>query len=188
MPPSGKPPLTEDEKTVIRLWIAHGASGSLRDIPGAPKPVVEVKIPELNPAAVEKQRAPLAALVRQLQDRFPGVIGYEAQDSADLEIKASLKGQAFGDAELQALTPLASRIVRADLSGTAVTDTSVPVLAAMPKLATLRLSGSKIGDIQALEGAKSLRSLSVVDTKITAKALAPFKARGVAVYGGGDGP
>jgi len=37
MPPSGKTPLTEDEKTVIKLWIAHGASGSLRDIPGAPK-------------------------------------------------------------------------------------------------------------------------------------------------------
>jgi len=188
MPPSGKPPLTEDEKTVIRLWIEHGASGSLRDIPGAPKPVVEVKLPELNPAAVEKQRAPLAALVRQLQDRFTGVIGYEARDSADLEINASLKGQAFGDADLQALTPLAPRIVRADLSGTAVTDASVSVLAAMPKLKGLRLSGTKVSDIQALESAKSLRSLSVVDTKVTAKALAPLKARGITVYGGGDGP
>jgi len=55
-------------------------------------------------------------------------------------------------------------------------------------LKTLRLSGTKVSDIQALESAKSLRSLSVVDTRITAKALAPFKARGVAVYGGGDGP
>jgi hypothetical protein len=190
MPPSGKAPLTEDEKTVIRLWIAHGASGRLREIAGAPKPVAEVQLPELDPAAVEKQRAPLAVSVRQLQDRFPGVIGYVARDSADLEINASLKGQTFGDTDLQALTPLASRIVRADLSATAITDASAPILAAMPMLKSLRLSGTKVSDaaIRALESAKPLRTLSVVDTKVTAKALAPLKARGVAIYGGGDGP
>ena len=190
MPPSGKTPLTEDEKTVIKLWIAHGASGSLRDIPGAPKPVVEVELPKLDPAAVEKQRAPLTVQVRRLQDRFPGVIAYEAQDSADLEINASLKGGTFGDADLQALAPLAARIVRADLSGTAVTDASAPVLAAMSKLKGLRLSGTKTGDtaIHALEQTKTLRSLAVVDTAVTAGALAPFRARGLTVYGDGDGP
>jgi hypothetical protein len=190
MPPSGKTPLTEDEKTVIKLWIAHGASGSLRDISGAPKPVVEVEMPKLDPAAVEKQRAPLAAVVRHLQDRFPGVIAYEALDSADLEINASLKGASFGDAHLQALVPLAARIVRADLSGTAVTDGSAPVLAAMVKLKSLRLSGTKVGDttVRALEQSKALRSLAMVDTSVTTKALAPFRARGVTVYGDGDGP
>lgn len=188
MPPSGKPPLTEDEKTVIRLWIAHGASGSLRDIAGAPKPVVEVKIPELDPAAAEKQRAPLAAQVARLQERFPGVIAYEAQDSPDLEISASLKGQAFGDADLQVLAPLAARIVRADLSGTAITDASLPLLAAMPKLRNLRLSGTKVRDIHALEAAPALKSLSVVDSGVSSSDLAAFKAKGVTVYGGGDGP
>ncbi len=188
MPPSGKTPLTEDEKTVIRLWIAHGASGSLRDIAGAPKPVAEVKIPELDPAAVEKQRAPLAAQVARLREQFPGVIAYEARDSADLEINASLKGADFGDADLQALAPVAARIVRADLSGTAVTDASMPVLAAMPKLRNLRLSGTKVGDIRALEGAPALKSLSVASTGISGSALAAFGAKGVAVYGGQDGP
>jgi hypothetical protein len=190
MPPSGKTPLTEDEKTVIRLWIANGASGSLRNIPGAPKPVVEVEIPELDPATVERQRAPLAAQVARLQDRLPGVIAYEALGSADLEINASLKGADFGDADLEALTPLAPRIIRADLSGTAVTDASAPVLAAMVKLKSLRLSGTRISDtgVRALEGAKALRSLAVAGTAVTAAALAPLKARGVAVYGGGDAP
>jgi hypothetical protein len=190
MPPSGKTPLTEDEKTVIKLWIAHGASGRLRSIPGAPKPVVEVELPKLDPAAVEKQRAPLAAQLARLQQRLPGVIAYQALDSADLEINASLKGAGFGDADLQALAPLAARIVRADLSGTAVTDASAPVLAAMVKLKSLRLSGTRISDhgVHALEGAKALRSLAVADTGVTAAALAPLKARGVTVYGGGDGP
>lgn len=188
MPPSGKTPLTEDEKTVIRLWIAHGASGSLRDIAGAPKPVAEVKIPELDPAATQKQRASLAAAVHRLQERFPGVIAYEARDSADLEINASLKGANFGDADLQALAPLAARIVRADLSGTAVTDASMPVLAAMPKLQNLRLSATKVSDIQALETAPVLKSLSVVNTKVSGSSLAAFKAKGIAVYGASDGP
>jgi hypothetical protein len=175
---------------VIRLWIAHGASGSLRDIPGAPKPVAEVVLPELNLAQVEKLRAPLAAQVRRLQDRFPGVIAYEARDSADLEINASLKRQSFGDADLQALAPLAARIVGANLSGTRVSDASAPVLAAMIRLKDLRLSGTKVSDIavHALEGAKALRSVTVVDTRVTAGALAPMRARGVTVYGGGDGP
>jgi hypothetical protein len=190
MPPSGKTPLTEDEKTVIRLWIAHGASGSLRDIPGAPKPVAEIVPPELNLAQVEKQRAPLAAQVRRLQDRFPGVIAYQARDSADLEINASLKRQSFGDADLQALAPLAARIVGANLSDTGVSDASAPVLAAMTRLKNLRLSGTKVSDaaVHALEGTKALRSVTVVDTKVTAGALAPLRARGVTVYGGGDGP
>jgi len=58
----------------------------------------------------------------------------------------------------------------------------------MPMLENLRLSNTKVSDIHALEDARSLRSLSVLGTNVTAKALAPLKARGVAVYGGGDGP
>ena len=132
----------------------------------------------------------MAAQLARLQQRLPGVIAYQALDSADLEINASLKGAGFGDADLQALAPLAARIVRADLSGTAVTDASAPVLAAMVKLKSLRLSGTRISDhgVHALEGAKALRSLAVADTGVTAAALAPLKARGVTVYGGGDGP
>src|SRR5438874_3579509 len=72
MPPSGKTPLTGDEVTVIRLWIAAGASGTIKAIKGAPRPVRPVVIPESDPAQVEKQRAPLAAVVRRLQQRFPG--------------------------------------------------------------------------------------------------------------------
>src|SRR5207253_1948370 len=121
---------------------------------------------------------------------FPGVISYEAQDSVGLEINAALKGRAFGNADIQALAPLAARIVRADFSGTAVTDASAPVLAVMIELRSLRLSDTKVGDatIRALERIKSLHSLTVANTSVTASALAPLKARGIAVYGGGDGP
>jgi hypothetical protein len=168
MPPSGKTPLTKDEVTVIRLWIASGASGTLPvgAIKGAPKPVVEIKIPEVDPRSVQKQRAPLVAAVRQLQARFPGIIDYESRSSADLEVDASLKGLSFGDAELRALAPVQDHVVRADLSGTAITDASSQALVAMTSLRVLRL----------------------MDTKLTNATIQALRRRGVAVYGAGDAP
>ena len=52
MPPSGKTPLTEDEVTVIRLWIAGGASASLpRRGQGRAQAGASLSIiPELDPA------------------------------------------------------------------------------------------------------------------------------------------
>jgi len=188
MPPSGKTPLTADEVTVIRLWIAHGASGVQRSIPGAPRPVVQVKIPEPDMRVVQKQRALLSAAVRQLQGRFPGVIDYESRGSADLEVNASLMGAAFGDAALAALKPLTGRIVRADFSGTAITDASAPVLAAMTLLRVLRLMNTKVSDatIQAITPLKSLRSLTTDRTGVSEGVLAPLRRQGVTIYGGGD--
>ncbi len=186
MPPSGKTPLTADEVTVIKLWIAAGASGEVREIKGAPKPVMEVTIPQSDPATVQRRRAPLAAAVKDLQALFPGLIAYEARDSADLEVDASLKGARFSDANLAALSPLAAHIVRADLSGTAIADASAPMLATMTSMRLLRLANTKITDktMEALAGHKALKSLSVVDTGVSDAALEPLKARGVAVYGG----
>lgn len=186
MPPSGKTPLTADEVTVIKLWIAAGASGEVREIKGAPKPVMEVTIPQSDPATVQRRRAPLAAAVKDLQALFPGLIAYEARDSADLEVDASLKGARFSDANLAALSPLAAHIVRADLSGTAIADASAPMLATMTSMRLLRLANTKITDktMGALAGHKALKSLSVVDTGVSDAALEPLKARGVAVYGG----
>lgn len=186
MPPSGKTPLTPDEVTVIKLWIAAGASGEVRTIKGAPKPVLEIKIPESDPAAVQRQRNPLAAAVTQLQARYPGVIIYESRNSADLEVDASLKGAVFGDADLVALMPLKAHITRADFSGTSITDASAPALAAMTALVRLRLARTTVTDktVEALAGLKALKSVSLVDTRVADAAR--LKARGVAVYGGGD--
>jgi mono/diheme cytochrome c family protein len=188
MPPSGKAALTPDEVTVIRLWIAAGASGDIRTIKGAPKPVLEVKIPDSDPAVVQRQRAPLAAAVAQLQARFPGMIIYESRNSADLDVDASLKGAAFGDADLAALMPLKARIIRADFSGTSITDASAPALATMTALTRLRLARTTVTDktVEALAGLKALKSVSLVNTRVNEAALTPLKARGVAVYGGGN--
>jgi hypothetical protein len=141
MPPSGKEPLTKDELTVVRLWIAHGASGTLAAsaVKGAPRLVAPITIPEFNPEAARKARAAHDRLVTLLKEKFPGMIAYESRDSGKVEVNAGLFGRRFGDAEFKALAPLAGVIVRLDLSGTAVTDASAGLLSKMQSLRQLRL-------------------------------------------------
>ena len=185
MPPEGKTPLSPDQVTAIRLWIAAGASSTMAVVKGAPRLVAEVKIPELDPVAARRLRAPLANDVRQLGARYPGLLAYVSRNSADLDVNAALRGPAFSDADLKAFLPLSAHILRLDLSGTTVTDASAPILAQMTALRTLRLANTKTGDttISALVSLKSLKSLTVTGTGATKAALAPFAKKGVDIHG-----
>lgn len=188
MPPPGKAPLSADDVTVIKLWIAAGASRELpvAAIKDAPPPVVKVEFPEIDAAAVAKARAPLAESVRQLQQRFPGVISYQSRGSADLQLNASLMGRAFGDRELSALAPLRERIVYADLSGTSITDGSAQTLTGYTQLRTLRLANTGVtaAAMQTLASLPALKSLSVVGVAVTKSFLAELRGKGVRVYDG----
>lgn len=188
MPPEGRPSLSTDDITVIKLWIAAGASGTqpVGEIHGAPEPVREVKFPEIDATAVARERAQLAAILNQLQARFPGVLAYESRNSADLEVNAALLGNAFDDAALAALDPLRERIVRADLSGTSISDVSAPALAGWKRIRTLRLANTAVTDAtaRALAVLDSLRALIVVGTVITEQSLTPLRAKGVRIYDG----
>ena len=185
MPPEGKTPLSPDEVTVIRLWIAAGASPTKASINGAPRPAVEVKIPELDLGTARRLRAPLTNDVRRLAARYPGLLAYVSRNSADLEVNAALRGPTFGDADLKAFLPLSAHILRMDLSGTMVTDASAPFLTQMTALKSLRMANTKIGDttISALLSLKSLKSLTVTGTGATKAALAPFAKKGVEIHG-----
>jgi hypothetical protein len=190
MPPEGKTPLSPDDVTVIRLWIAAGASPSapVTAIKGAPRLVRDVIIPTLDPGRAARQRAALAAEVQRLSARYPGLLAYESRDSAGLELDASSRGPGFGDANLKEFEPLKSHLLRVDLSGTAITDASADVLSKMSALTTLRLTSTKTGDgiIAALVPLKSLKFLTVTGTAVTRSALAPLRDRGVIVHGDGD--
>ena len=179
MPPQGKRPLAANEIKLLELWIAAGASPTLaaNAIKGAPTndvPVVaEVTFPEIDPAAVAKLRAPLAPEVAQLKQRFPDLLNYESRGSSNLVIDASALGAKFGDDELAALAPLSAQITIADLSGTAVTDRSAPLLAAMKRARVLRLTSTKITDatVLALGGLDQLQSLDLYGTAVTPACL-----------------
>jgi hypothetical protein len=153
MPPTSQPPLPPDDATVIGLWIDAGASGTLpvEYFKTAPPPVAHVVIPEIDPTALASERAPKAAALQSLQQRFAGVIDYESRGSAQLELDASLLGRAFGDAELAAFAPLRESIVRADLSGTSIGEPSANLLGGMKNLRALRLMGVAVGPAMAAQ-------------------------------------
>jgi uncharacterized membrane protein len=180
MPKGGKPPLSTDQKKLIELWIAGGASGTalLDSIKGAPagsesSARVEVIFERIDFAEVAKRRAEVAPTLATLQQRFPNVLDYESRGSADLVLNASVMGERFTDDDLAALAPLSQHVVSADLSRTAITDRSAPILAGMKRLRLLRLMHTRIGDptVQSLAGLDQLESLSVFDTPVTSAAL-----------------
>jgi hypothetical protein len=178
MPPQGKRPLAANEVKVLELWIAAGASSTVPadGIKGAPVnevPAVEVTFPEIDPATVTNLRAPLAQEVSQLQQRFPGLLEYESRGSAYLALDASALGPRFGDDDLAALKPLSAQIVIADLSRTAITDRSAPLLAAMKRARVLRLTETRITDagVSSLGGLDQLESLDLYGTAVTPACL-----------------
>lgn len=181
MPAENKRPLSPNEVKLIEAWISSGASGTLlaADIKNLPAPsansaaVADVTIEEIDPAAVAKQRAGLAASISQLQQRFPNTIEYQSRSSADLVVNMSLLGSHFGDNDMAALAPISDRIVSADFSNSAITDRSAATIAAMKHLRTLRLMNTKITDatVQALGPLDQLESLSLFGTPVTAGAL-----------------
>jgi len=180
MPAQNKPPLSSNEVKLIELWISAGASGTqlanaIKDIPldSALPAVAEVSFEEFDPVATAKQRAGLAPIVAQLQQRFPAALDYESRGSADLVVNASLLGSKFGDNDLAALAPLSEHIVIADFSSTAITDSSSSAIGAMTRLRSLRLMHTKITDatVQALAPLSQLESLNLFDTPVTPAAL-----------------
>jgi mono/diheme cytochrome c family protein len=179
MPTQGKRHLSVNEMKLIELWIAAGAPAKLpaNAIAGAPTnepPVVaEVTFEEIDPVAVTKARAPLAEVVAQLRTRFPNALEYESRSSAGLVLDASMLGPKFTDDDAAALKPVAGQMVIADFSGTAVTDRSATVFAAMKQLRVLRLMRTKITDtsVLALGGMDRLESLDLFGTAVTPACL-----------------
>jgi uncharacterized membrane protein len=178
--PENKRALPAGDVKLIELWISSGASGTqpvdaIKDVPTSAtgQAVAEVNFEEIDLAAVAKQRASLAPIVAQLQQRFPNILDYESRTSADIALSASWMGAKFDDNGLAALAALSERIVIADFSNTAITDRSAGAIAAMRHLRVLRLMHTKITDVtvQSLGTLDQLESLSVFDTAVTSAAL-----------------
>ena len=181
MPKENKQPLSAGQVKLIELWITNGASAALpltaiKDAPSdlaSPAAPAEVTLEEVDPEAVAQARAGIASTVAQLQKQFPNILDYESRGSAALHLNPSVLGAKFGDSELAALAPVAEHITEADFSRTAITDRSLPVIAAMKRLRVLQLMDTKISDVtvQGLGGLDQLESLSVFGTPVTVASL-----------------
>ena len=186
MPPKGAKGPSADEVTVLKLWIASGASGSepvsaIKNAPPLPKIVA---FPEVNELDAARRRAPIAAAVQALQARFPGLLVYESRGDASLLVNAFLFQKSFGDSDLAALAPIADNIVYVDASRTALTDASAQWLASLKHLRELRLAETRVGDatVASLSKSSSLREVNLTGNNVTPAALQTLREKGVRIY------
>lgn len=178
MPAENRRPLSASDVKLIELWISSGASATqsadaVKSTSSTARAVAEITFEDIDADTVVKQRASIAPILLQVQQRLPNIVDYQSRGSADVVINASWMGAKFGDVELAVLAPLSGQIVAADLSSTAITDRSAGTIASMKRLRSLRLMHTKITDatIQGMGPLDQLESLSIFDTPVTSAAL-----------------
>lgn len=180
MPPDRPMPVAE--AALVRWWIEQGASTDvtlsaierpsgirrtlaaygLEDLPTG---IFALTVPAVDTAAVALARRaglsvqPLAGNVRYLS-----VVAGPAASAPD--------------PGLEALQPIAANIAWMELTHAAVGDSTLALLAAMPHLSRLRLSGTKVTDagIERLKGLRYLEYLNLVDTDVGDAGLRALEA------------
>ena len=183
MPPKGKTPLTEDEKTVIAWWIDSGAEESKQV--GALKPKEEMfkiltKLTMGTPAHSEggdMEKLPEVAAaspdeIKEVQNLGVNVVTI-AQNSHLIDVRSIINKDQWTDSKTEALLKLKNQIYILDLSNTAITNKSLLAIGKLTALQNLMLHDTKLTDenIVALKNLKNLQYLNIFNTQISDKAI-----------------
>ena len=176
MPSDGKPLLSANEKKLIELWIADGASATkvLSDFPGAPaltqpKTATIALAPDWRPRAKE-----VGALEKELGVRLVP----RSQVATDgLILRTASAPRRCDDAVIAKLKPVAELIVDAELARTKVTDEGLKSLAAFGNLRTLDLTRTTVTSrgLEAIAGLKKLEAINLTETEVDESGVAKLK-------------
>jgi uncharacterized membrane protein len=183
MPPKERPPITVAEANVLCWWVDAGASfdATLADVEIAEEvlPAIEARVGVLalgGPAVLALDSPPPdAAVVADLSRR--GIpVSRLSEDASLLQVQARGRAQAFGDAEVEALLPVAAQVTWLDLGGTAVTDEALQALARFPHLSRLHLDRTLVTDegLAHLSGLAHLEYLNLYATSVTDAGIEPL--------------
>ena len=194
MPPEGKPDIESHELAVLKWWIDSGADPKKTlveiEIPTSIKEAIAKLLPAAAAGAATKEEAATArkmpagpdaqlqASILALSKDFPGAISFEAQGTTDLTFTAvSLRGN-FDDGGFKKLQKFLPLLVSLDLSATKITDQSVAMLTAAPKLRMIRLAETQITDaaLDNLVKLAALESINLYGTKVTDAGISKLSA------------
>jgi uncharacterized membrane protein len=215
MPPSGKAQLTLQEVSLITLWVKQqadfkkklvelGENDSLRVLATAYLKPADTEALFDFPAADEEQIAklntdyrtilPLARESPALAVNIYNAASFSVKQLDDLGeirqqvVSLNLNKMPVKDADLKSVTQFAN-LRRLDLNFTDVTAAGLKELASLKYLQNLTLSGTKLGlaDFKgALPSLKSLKTVTVWDTKLSAQEVAALQKdlRNLEIIGG----
>ncbi len=186
MPPKGKTQPTEDEQLILNWWVQVGAPeqrtvGELT-LPDDVQLALERNVPPAirakQEAAKHAEVARLAVTVAALQKQLPGSLRALAPGETDLEFAATPDPGRFGDAQLQALAPVANYLVLLDLRQSAVTDAGLAKVVKMPRLRRLELQETHLTDagLAGIRAQSALEVLNLYDTQVDDAGIASLAA------------
>ncbi|MEE3001558.1 MAG: c-type cytochrome domain-containing protein [Planctomycetota bacterium] len=158
MPPKGEP-LTEEQVSTIREWIAEGAHhGSSSDADGSA--VGSDEAPSIT------DRTTFDAGLAAIADR--GAVVTALHEGSDwFEVNASIAKPPWTDADMSLLEPVALNIWRLNLGRSGITDEGMNSVAACRNLRILFLDRTGIGDagIEHVADMKHLQRLNIFGTQ-----------------------
>jgi uncharacterized membrane protein len=189
MPPRGQRPVPAADAAILRWWVETGASFDA--------PLADLEIPPDVLAVIASRLGPLprgGPTIPAVVLPAPDQAAIAAARAKGIEIRPVADGSAFlevrlpraspeataaeADATLATLAPLARHVLWLTAAGSAITDASLPAIAAMPNLTRLDVSRTAIGDagVQAIAGLAQLESLNLYATRVTDASMAPLAA------------
>ena len=188
MPPLGWDRLTEDEITVLKLWIQQGASPVLTAaaFPTAPLPVAEVKIPVVDYAVVNTLRQPVLVQLTALNKRFPHAFSFVASNSHLLRFTTVSMQQPLTDQAFLGLLDIAPNIASLYLRDVELTEQSSAVLLAMKQVTDAYLDGVDVTEntlIKFINNQKNLQRITVNNVLVTKQVKALCLARNIEISG-----
>lgn len=183
MPPKGRPALAAADANVLRWWVENGASfeASLADVEVTDdvRPAIEARVgtlPRSGPAVLALDAPPAndTAFDEAVRQGLP--VSRLSDTTSFVQVQARGTGRAFGDAQVQALAPLAPQITWLDLGGTGVTDAALATIATFPNLTRLHLDRTAITDagLARLGELAHLEYLNLYGTAVTDAGLEPL--------------
>lgn len=178
MPAEGRTPLTSEEISWIRGWIASGATSTATSVPGVGLVGGHTEGPAEPPPQPVGDYSQLMPEISQMQHGLGAKLVPVSSKPADgLILRTVDVAPSFGDAQLAEFQKFAPYIVEAELARTAITDASFDTLKTFTHLRALHLEGTSItgANLAKLSSLTQLTYLNLGGTKVSAQSVATLK-------------
>lgn len=176
MPPKGKPQLTEEEASVLQLWIKEGASFTKKiiELPGnSSLRALAASFFRSSDAEVYNFAVVDVSTVAELNTGYRIITPLSAASPA---LAVNFYGiEQFKSEQLKDLTKIKDNIVSLHLAKMPVKDEDLKVIGSFSNLKDLNLAFTAIkGNLEHLANLKHLKQISLSGTDITAGQLKPL--------------
>ncbi|AZQ63111.1 hypothetical protein EI427_12940 [Flammeovirga pectinis] len=183
MPPKGKTPLTPQEISILKFWIAN-ANSSFDTLLSDMEVTEDVLLAAQNVSGLYKEKkVKLANIELQVIDSLRNY-GFEIRElvvgsnSYDVSLQASSFNQKHINRYLKKLVVIKNNVLWLSLENCGLSNDNLSYLGGFHQLQKLKIARNKIDDngIHHLKGLKKLESINLYQTKITKVGLSKLSA------------